>query len=437
VIQDVGGWADVLRVVKLISGSPASTKGPHPGDTPAADAQLQPDGSVTSTTSVTEALSSRLVVIGATTWRLHTDLTTKASQLQGAFDVVVLDEASQLAVADALLPLACLKPRTGRLLVLGDSLQLAPIYALRFPCPPHGVPSLHTSFLECLTRREGDRAPLDLMRVVRGQDPCPAALIKLNENHRMNAELSAFTARLYGQDYRLPDNAAQRHAYWAVDPTALQPSDDGPGATVVRALLMPHPHPGRGSRASQALVLPSLVSIRLIPVNSDGDVLSPDELLLATAGRDQSDVEAAFVSSLMQALSVSHAVMGEEEASRALFACTPHRRLKAALREALGPGKPWCVDTVERVQGQERELVLLCLGVFSRGQVQRERDFLFSRERLNVALSRAQQCCIVVYTDAVLEFDAEVLAHPDANLAYTHLRGFVESSTKVEARICV
>lgn len=403
-------------------------------------------GEVQVTAKEAEAMAAPLVVVGATIWRLHKGLfgssSSAAAHLARAFDLVVVDEASQMAVADGVLPVCCLRPGVGRLLVLGDSLQLAPITSLRFPRTPPGLPSLHGSLLDCLTRKEGDNGPLDLQRVVRGQDPCPAALIKLRDNHRMNHQLSAFTARLYGQDYSPPTGSPNATAYWRVDTDRL--AGVGPMASLIRPLLHAPPTAGRATPpVSDAL--PSLISIRLVPCRPDGQALSDDDVLLASAaGQDLVRMEAQFVASLMQALSHCSAANDADRAAAAVFACTPHRRQKAALREALAsaagqqgaPGR-WAgaVDTVERLQGQERPLVILCLGVFGAGQVDKDRDFLFSTERLNVALSRAQQCCVLVHTDAVLAFSAQTCN--DAAAAFSHLNAFVNDSAKAEYRVYV
>ncbi len=65
------------------------------------------------------------------------------------------------------------------------------------------------------------------------------------------------------------------------------------------------------------------------------------------------------------------------------------RRLVRALDDVV-------VDTVERMQGQEREVVILSLAVGDPDTLQARAGFFFSTSRLNVALSRARTKVIVV-----------------------------------------
>jgi DNA replication ATP-dependent helicase Dna2 len=325
-------------------------------------------------------------------------------------------------VAESSLAFSCLKP-SGRLVVIGDSLQLAPISAFKFPRPPPGVPLMHSSVLECLTRSEDTNGPLDLLAVVRGVVPTPAALVKLRENYRMNEGLSRFTARLYGRDYAPPQGSSRRNGRWPVA-TASE-------AGQALMALLPEVLTEDG-------YLPEMLAIRLVPRRQGtGEILGPDDLVM-TSVLDHVQAEAAVVARLMEALSLSHRRYAPKKAARQIFAVTPHRRQKAAVCGALGAGAAglaWegAVDTVERMQGQERELVVICLGFFDVGAVSRERDFLYSKERLNVAISRAQQCCVVVYTDVVLALNPDVVAKPDCNVALTHLRAFVSEAQRADA----
>lgn len=61
------------------------------------------------------------------------------------------------------------------------------------------------------------------------------------------------------------------------------------------------------------------------------------------------------------------------------------------------------VGTVDKFQGQEAEIVILSMTTSSASYLPRNMDFLFSRNRLNVAVSRARSTSIVVGTLALLE----------------------------------
>ena len=52
------------------------------------------------------------------------------------------------------------------------------------------------------------------------------------------------------------------------------------------------------------------------------------------------------------------------------------------------------VGTIDKFQGQEAPVVLISMTTSSGEDIPRNREFLFSQNRLNVALSRAQ--CLVI-----------------------------------------
>jgi superfamily I DNA and/or RNA helicase len=73
------------------------------------------------------------------------------------------------------------------------------------------------------------------------------------------------------------------------------------------------------------------------------------------------------------------------------------RLLRAALPEDVRVG------TVDRFQGQEAPIVFFSMATSSGEEAPRDAGFLFSRNRLNVALSRAQSLAILVCSPALLD----------------------------------
>jgi len=381
----------------------------------------------------------KFAVLGATTWSLYKKKKSKAGELgayesnfKGLFDVVVIDEASQMPVSDALMPLSCLKEGPGgRVLVVGDTLQLPPIFAYKFGPPPPGVPPVQSSVLECLLRTASNH-PVDLPGVIEGRLPPPPRMVKLSENFRMNTALSRFTSRLYGADYA-PSAVSRNHSgRWAVK-----------AGSSLRALL---PGVFSGGRES----LPELVSLRLVPhsrkystaARSSSKPIEPAPMIAEefalTSEHDHLAAEANIVASLIEALAQSQTSVTPDEAAASLFACTPHNNQKASIaRELSRRGHPsWSAitDTAERMQGQERDVVVICLGFLSAELVAREIDFLYSKQRLNVAISRAKKSCIVVYTDAMVALNPAVIGNPEANVAYEHLLAFIAASEALGAK---
>jgi uncharacterized protein len=83
------------------------------------------------------------------------------------------------------------------------------------------------------------------------------------------------------------------------------------------------------------------------------------------------------------------------------------RRLRDALRQAGLPDVP--VGTVDKFQGREAAVVFYSMATSSIEDVPRNLEFLFSRNRLNVAVSRAMCLAIIVASPRLLESDARTI----------------------------
>ena len=59
------------------------------------------------------------------------------------------------------------------------------------------------------------------------------------------------------------------------------------------------------------------------------------------------------------------------------------------------------INTVEKMQGQERDLVIVCYAGFDFNEPS-ELDFAYQRERLNTGVSRAKKKCILLVDPKVL-----------------------------------
>ena len=79
--------------------------------------------------------------------------------------------------------------------------------------------------------------------------------------------------------------------------------------------------------------------------------------------------------------------------------------LKAALPDAARVG------TVDRFQGQEAEVVVVSLTTSTPDDLPRHVDFFYSRNRLNVAISRARTLTVVLANPKLLELDAKSVNH--------------------------
>ena len=71
------------------------------------------------------------------------------------------------------------------------------------------------------------------------------------------------------------------------------------------------------------------------------------------------------------------------------------------------------IGTVDKLQGQEREVVVVSYGVSDVERAVAESEFIYSRNRLNVAMTRGKKKMICILTDALLERPVEALEIDD------------------------
>jgi DNA replication ATP-dependent helicase Dna2 len=125
----------------------------------------------------------------------------------------------------------------------------------------------------------------------------------------------------------------------------------------------------------------------------------------------RSPEEASAAADVVQDLVRQHGLPPEEIAVISPFRAQG-RLIRSALQQRMVPGQERVlVDTVERIQGQEREAVVISLAAGDPDDLGMRAGFLFSEHRLNVAISRAR-------TKVVLVASAEVFralpGDPDA-----------------------
>jgi hypothetical protein len=112
--------------------------------------------------------------------------------------------------------------------------------------------------------------------------------------------------------------------------------------------------------------------------------------------------------------------------SHALAVISPHRAQNSAiLGELVAGGWPReelpVVDTVERMQGNERELILVSYAVADREYAEREAEFLLNPNRFNVSITRPRSKLIVFMSEDVLRTvpqDEEVMTESTAIKGY-------------------
>ncbi len=287
-------------------------------------------------------------------------------------DLMIVDEGSQLKLGEAALALRWLSPQ-GRLVVAGDHLQLPPIIQGRYPEENR----LHDSVFAYLQERH------------------PAC--QLTENWRMNDTLCAFPAEaLYGSDYRPVDGRARLKL-------------KGKSSDALCEWLLDPEFP---------LALCVLENVRATVENR---------------------VEAELVARL--AADLRRRGPWRDDAvfwRQGLFIVSPHHLQIRAIRQALARLREWeasaFVDTVDKMQGQESAAVLVSYGVSDPETALGEADFLYSLNRLNVAITRAREKCVVFLPRPLLEPSFDLLSNQRAAEGLGFMHALLEFCRAGESR---
>ena len=99
----------------------------------------------------------------------------------------------------------------------------------------------------------------------------------------------------------------------------------------------------------------------------------------------------------------------------------PHRAQKALVHTRL-PHLAGAVDTVERFQGGERDLIIVSATVSALAYAQSESDFLLEPRRLTVAVSRPKRKLVVLASQALFTLMPADLDEYERGALWKHLR---------------
>lgn len=288
-------------------------------------------------------------------------LKQQANALEPLFDLVVVDESSQVPVTLALRPLAVLKP-DAQLVIAGDYKQMPPVQSLAPPAgAEHLVGSIHTYLMR---------------RFNLPQQP-------LNVNYRSADHLVEF-ARTLGYDPNLAASVPNLRLQMLAPPASVALPAGLPQSTawaavldpsvVVSALLHEDPSSSQANEreakmvAALAFILRQCASATLSPKGAPTAFTDDDFIRLGLG------------------------VVTPHKAQRALVLSELQKLFPNVSRELLQES----VDTVERFQGGERHTIIVSFGVGDVDVIQGEEEFLLQMERANVAISRAMAKCIVL-----------------------------------------
>jgi uncharacterized protein len=278
------------------------------------------------------ALSSRTANLGAATSWLWS-----RADMSGSVDVLFVDEAGQMSLADVL----SISPAATSIVLLGDPQQLdQPQKGIH----PNGVD------VSALSHLLNGRATIE-----EGKG------IFLKETYRLHPEICTFTSEMF-YDSRLaprPENARQFiHSIGPITGSGL------------RFAVVEH----SGNQ-----------------IESPEEVSKVVQLVTALLGGDSTWVDKTGKTNALEL--------------KDILIVAPYNAQVSALRKALPAGAR--VGTVDKFQGQQAPVVFYSMTTSTPEDAPRGIEFLFSLNRLNVAVSRAQCVAIIVASPALSQVECK------------------------------
>jgi predicted RecB family nuclease len=282
---------------------------------------------VKTSNKIADVLDPEVTLIAGTAWLFARE------ELDAKLDTLVVDEAGQFSLADAL---ACGTSAT-RLALLGDPLQLAQV-----------MQGVHP---------DGSGASV-LEHVLGGHETIPEDMgVFLDETRRMHPEVCRFVSEAFYEG-RLG----------SIPQCAERTTSDG-------------------------------VGVRWLDVAHDANSVDSEEEAEAIATEIERLVGRTF----------RHGPVERSLGFRDVMVVAPYNAQVRLLRERLPRAVE--VGTVDKFQGREAVVVFYSMASSSGEDVPRGLDFLMSRNRLNVAVSRAQCLAYVACSPRLLEVDCRTVEH--------------------------
>lgn len=353
---------------------------------------------------------NEVVVVGATSEQIHNLLTTDNGNATGEFfDLILIDEASQMDVAHAILTIAGIAAG-GSVVLAGDPLQLAPIQQAE---APKGLEYLVGSVYDFW--KELHQIPESPLSINYRSNDCIVSLARQSgyqstlTSHSPAIELNLLapipTTQPAGWDARLfwthewaeilnPSHPAVCFVYG--DGRSSQRNDFEADAVTSMLVLL------HGQMAAQ---------LRNENHPGTGQPIAPTPTAYAPIDFFNEAVGVVTPHRAQQGLIVTRLLQ--------VFGATG--RLAEAIRES--------VDTVERFQGQQRDVIIASYTLGDPDQIANEDEFLMSLNRFNVIASRARAKLVVLVSQEVVDHlahDIDVLR--ESRLLKHYAEGFCRNS---------
>jgi hypothetical protein len=336
--------------------------------------------------------NSCISVVGATPQQVHNliRLWDEDSGQRELFDLIVVDEASQMDVGHSILAYSSLA-ENGSVVVAGDPLQLAPIQNAD---PPLDLEEMVGSTYEFFS---------DLHDITESQ---------LTTNYRSNDEIVEFQ-KSAGYPRELEPHSPDLEIAFEEEIPSNEPTNwpEGlPWGEFIEKLLSPEHSciciTYSGGRDSQW---------------NDSEAKLVTSLVRALNGRLENQLKNERDGETGDVLPSSNECYNSEEFwQEGVGIVTPHKAQEALiinqLQQFTETGQEDlirdAVDTVERFQGQQRDVIIASYAVSDPDLISDEDEFLLGLNRFNVLQSRARAKVIVILSEELIQHlssDLEVL----------------------------
>lgn len=345
-----------------------------------------------------------LTLVGGTVHQVNRLLDASGSPVSQLFDLIVVDEASQLDVGTSTLAIAGLAEH-GSLVVAGDPKQLPPIHQAQAPL---GLEPYVGALFTYLQERHS----------------IPPAI--LNTNYRSNNTIVSL-----GHAAGYPPGVVAHSGALALDlltqpPTTTAPPPNWPvhlhWTPEWSALLNP-------AQPCSVFVYDEGRSSQWNPFEADAVA----SLVWVLSGCLSSQLANELDPSGVQKTASTALYSATDFWSHGVGVVTPHRAQQAlvvsGLQRLFGTIAPpgairESVDTVERFQGQQRDVMIATFALGDPDAISEEDEFLLSLNRFNVMASRARAKLIVLVSRQVVD---HLSADPDVLRGSALLKTFVET----------
>ncbi len=322
-----------------------------------------------------------ITIVGATPEQIYNLMTVADNPAQREFfDLILMDEASQTDVAHAILTF-CSLASNGSIVLAGDPKQLPPIHQAE---PPTGLESLVGSVYSFCRDFHG------------------VSEVMLDLNYRSNATIVEF-ARSVGYQNTLTSYSSDMRLNLITPLPVMQPVSWPPALHWTpewSALLDPN----------QSTVCFTYSDGQSSQWNAfEADAVTTMITLLAGRMGNQLLHERDRHGDIRP--TSDQAYTTEEFWQKAVGVVTPHRaqqglivsRLQTVFGDVPSSLIRDAVDTVERFQGQERDVIIASFALGDPDAIQSEDAFLMSLNRFNVMASRPRAKLIVLISQQIVD----------------------------------